>query len=71
MAERIQINNQELLVLFRLNDDEYNEIILCLEKKNDKVFVMNNQIIKDKTIIDKIIKKYGLEIPKEFSGIIF
>ena len=71
MAERIQINNQELLVLFRLNDDEYNEIILCLDKKNDKVFVMNNQIIKDKTIIDKIIKKYGLEIPKEFSGIIF
>ena len=38
---------------------------------NKKVFVINNEIITDQSIIDKINKKYNLELPDELKGIIF
>lgn len=71
MVNKLTIDNQELLVLLEFNDDEYGKITMCLDEKNQKVFVIKNSIIKDQEIIDKINKKYGLEFPKELNGIIF
>ena len=44
---------------------------MCLDEKDEKVFVINNKIVTDKSIIDKINKKYSLELPDELKGIIF
>ena len=71
MANKIKIDNQELLVLLDFDDDEYTKITMCLNEENKKVFVINNHIITDKTIVDKINKKYNLELPEELRGIIF
>ena len=71
MANKISIENQELLVLLEFKDSEYEKIIMCLDESNNKVFVINNNIVTDKKIIDKINKKYGLELPDELKGIIF
>lgn len=71
MANKIQIDNQELLVLLEFDDDEYTKITMCLDEKNKKVFVIDNKIITDKNVIDKINKKYDLELPEELKGIIF
>lgn len=71
MAKKIKINNQELLVLLEFEDSEYEKIIMCLDEQNKKVFVINNEIITDQSIIDKINRKYDLELPNELKGIIF
>lgn len=71
MVSKINIENQELLVLLEFEDDEYTKIIMCLDESNNKVFVINNNIVTDKKIIDKINKKYDLELPEELKGIIF
>ena len=71
MANKIQMDNQELLVLLEYDDDEYTKITMCLDEENKKVFVIANKIITDKDVIDKINKKYDLELPEELKGIIF
>ena len=71
MVNKLTIDNQELLVLLEFNADEYGKITMCLDEKNQKVFVIKNSIIKSQEIIDKINKKHGLEFSKELNGIIF
>lgn len=71
MASKINIENQELLVLLEFEDDEYTKITMCLDEDNKKVFVINNEIVTDKKLIDKINKKYDLGLPEELKGIIF
>ena len=71
MAGKINIENQELLVLLELADSEYEKIIMCLDENNRKVLVINNEIVTDKNLIDKINKKYDLELPDELKGVIF
>jgi len=70
MANKIQIDNQELLVLLEFDDSEYKKIIMCLDEEDKKVFVISNKIVTDKNIIDKINKKYNLELPFEIKSII-
>ena len=71
MVNKINIENQELLVLLEFEDSEYEKIIMCLDEEDKKVFVINNEIVTDKNLIDKINKKYDLELPEELKGIIF
>lgn len=71
MVNKINIENQELLVLLEFEDSEYKKIIMCLDEQDKKVFVINNEIVTDKNLIDKINKKYDLELPDELKGIIF
>lgn len=71
MANKINIENQKLLVLIEFNDDEYEKIIMCLDENNQKVFIINNKVITDKNIINAINKKYDLELPDELNGKIF
>ncbi len=70
MANKIQIDNQELLVLLEFDDSDYEKIIMCLDEKDRKVFVINNKIVTDKKVIDTINKKYNLELPYEVKRII-
>lgn len=71
MVSKINIENQELLVLLEFEDSEYKKIIMCLDERDKKVFIINNEIVTDKNLIDKINKKYDLELPDELKGIIF
>ena len=71
MANKINVENQELLVLLEFEDSEYEKIIMCLDEQDKKVFVINDEIVTDKNLIDKINKKYDLELPDELKGIIF
>ncbi|MCI8587057.1 MAG: hypothetical protein HFJ49_00405 [Clostridia bacterium] len=71
MAKKIKVENKELLVLLEFDDTEYKKIIMCLDKEDNKVFVINNKIITDNKVIDEINQKYGLELPNELNGIIF
>ncbi len=71
MVSKINIENQELLVLLEFDDSEYEKITMCLDEQDKKVFVINNEIVTDKNLIDKINKKYDLELPDELKGIIF
>lgn len=71
MANKINIGNQELLVLLEFYDNEYEKIIMCLDENNQKVFIINNKVITDKNIINDINKKYNLELPDELKGKIF
>ena len=71
MVSKINIKNQELLVLLEFDDSEYEKITMCLDEQDKKVFVINNEIVTDKNLIDKINKKYDLELPDELKGIIF
>ena len=71
MVDKINIENQELLVLLEFEDSEYEKIIMCLDEEDKKVFVIDNEIVTDKNLIDKINKKYDLELPEELKGIIF
>lgn len=71
MANKINIGNQELLVLLEFNDNEYEKIIMCLDENNQKVFIINNKVITDKNTINDINKKYNLELPDELKGKIF
>lgn len=71
MANKINIGNQELLVLLESHDNEYEKIIMCLDENNQKVFIINNKVITDKNIINAINKKYNLELPEELKGKIF
>ena len=71
MTNTIKIDNQELLILLELDDSKYKKIIMCLDDEDNKVFVINDEIVKDKKIIDEIIGKYDLEVPEELKGIIF
>ena len=45
MANKIKINNQELLVLLEIEDDEYEKITICLDEHSIKVFVIDNKIV--------------------------
>ena len=71
MVKKMNVDNQELLVLLEFEDFEYEKIIMCLDEEDNRVFVIDNRIIKDQSIIDKINKKYDLEFPEELKGIIF
>lgn len=71
MVNKINIENQELLVLLEFDDSEYEKIIMCLDENNKNVFVINNKIITDEKIVAKINKKYDLELPDEFKGVIY
>ena len=71
MVNKINIENQELLVLLEFDDSEYEKIIMCLDEKNKNVFVINNKIITDEKTVAKINKKYDLELPDEFKGVIY
>lgn len=71
MANKIQIDNQELLVLLEFDDDEYTKITMCLDEENNKAFIIDNKLVTDKKLIDKINKKYDLELPEELKGVIF
>ena len=71
MTNKIKIDNKDLLVLLEFEDSEYKNIIICLDEEDKEVFVINNKILTDKNIIDKIKKKYNLELPNELKGIIF
>ena len=71
MAKKIKLNNQELLVLLEFEDSEYEKITMCLDEQDRKIFVINNEIVTDKKIIDAINKKYDLELPDELKEIIF
>ena len=71
MANNIQIDNQNLLVLLELDDSEYQKIMMCLDEEDRKVFVINDKIVTDKSIIDLINKKYDLELLDELKDIIF
>lgn len=71
MANKIQIDNQELLVLLEFDDDEYTKITMCLDEANNKAFIIDNKLVTDKKLIDKINKKYDLELPEEVKGVIF
>lgn len=64
MADKINLENEELVVLIEFEDSNYGKILLCSNSENKKVFVINNIIVKDEKIIREINKKYGLE-PKE------
>lgn len=71
MTNTIKIDNKELLILLEFDDAKYKKIIMCLDDEDNKVFIINGEIIKDKMIIDEIIKKYDLELPDELKEIIF
>ena len=71
MTNTIKIENKELLILLEFDDSKYKKIIMCLDDEDNKVFVINDEIVKDKKIIDEIIEKYDLEVPEELKGIIF
>lgn len=71
MTNTIKIDNKELLILLEFDDLKYKKIIMCLDDEDNKVFVINGEIVEDKKIIDEIIKKYDLEVPEELKGIIF
>ena len=71
MTNTIKIDNQELLILLEFDDSKYKKIIMCLDDEDNKVFVINDEIVKDKRIVDEIIKKYDLDVPEELKGIIF
>ena len=71
MANKIQIDNQEFIVLLEFDDDEYTKIIMCLDEENNKAFIIDNKLVTDKKLIDKINKKYDLELPEELKGVIF
>ena len=71
MANKINIGNQELLVLMEFYDNEYEKIIMCLDENNQKVFIINNKVITNKNIINAINKKYDLKLPDELNGKIF
>lgn len=71
MVNKIQIDNEELLVLLEFKDSKYDKITLCLDKKDKKIFVINNKIVTDQKIISEIKQKYHLELPKKYKGMIF
>ena len=71
MVNKINVENQELLFLMNFDDDEYGKVTMCLDENNQKVFIINNTIITDNKIIDKINKKYNLEVPDELKEKIF
>ena len=71
MVNKIRIDNQELLVLIEFDDNEYKKITMCLDEKNNNVFVIDNKLVTDKMIIEKINKKYCLELPEKLKEIIF
>lgn len=71
MVSKLNIKNQELLVLLEFDDSEYERITMCLDEQDKKVFVINNEIVTDKNLIDKINKKYDLELPDELKEIVF
>ena len=58
MAEKIKIGNEELIILLKIDDSEYKQLTVCLNGKGEKVFISDNRIIKEKSIIDKINMKY-------------
>lgn len=71
MANKIKIDNQELLVLLEIDDDEYERITICLDQCSTKVFVIDNKLVTDEDTINHINKKYDLELPEELKGKIF
>jgi len=70
MANKINKDNNELLVLLEFDDSEYEKITMCLNEEDKRVFVINNKIVTDEEIINQINKKYSLELPFEAKSII-
>lgn len=68
---KIKIDEKELLVLIEFDDDKYRKIIMCLDEKDNTVFVIDNKIVIDKNIIDEINLNYGLEFKEERPDIMF
>ena len=64
MADKINLENEELVVLIEFENSNYGKILLCSNSENKNIFVINNMIVRDEKIINEINKKYGLE-PKE------
>lgn len=71
MMDILKIDNQDLYVLLELDDLEYSKIIICLNDKGNRRFVINNKIVKDSAIIEHINEKYQLNEPEECKGKIF
>ena len=44
---------------------------MCLDEKDNTVFVIDNKIVIDKNIIDEINLNYGLEFKEERPDIMF
>lgn len=71
MMDILKIDNQDLHVLLELDDLEYSKITICLDRRGNKIFVINGNIVEDSSIIEHINKKYQLNKPEEYKGIIF
>ena len=71
MANKINIENKELLILLEFHDDKFERIIMCLDENDNKVFVINDKVLTDDNIIKEINKKYNLEVSDELKGRIF
>ena len=71
MANKINIENKELLILLEFHDNEHGKIIMCLDENDNKVFVINDKVLTDDNIIKEINKKYNLEVSDELKGRIF
>lgn len=67
---KINIENKELKVLFEIEDSKYGNVKKCLSE-NRIVYVIQNNIIEDNEIIDKLEIKYGFMIPNELKNIIY
>ena len=61
MTNKVQIDDQELLVLLEFEDSENGKILYCLNEDNNIVYVLNNKILTENETIENIEKKYGLD----------
>lgn len=68
--QKITIENKELEVLFEMEDSQYGNIKRCLFQ-NRIVYVIQDKIIEDTEITDKLEIKYGFMIPNELKNIIY
>ena len=70
MADKINLENQELVILIEFEDSNYGKILLCSNSENKNVFVINNIVVKDEKIINEINKKYGLEFEEKIPNML-
>ncbi len=68
--QKITIQNKELEVLLELKDSKYGKIKRCL-CDNKLVYIIQNQMIEDTDIINKLEIKYGFMIPNKLKNIIY
>ena len=71
MANRIKIEDKDLLVLIEFEDKEYGKIIDCIDENGIEVFVIGDKIVKDKNVINSINKKYHIQTPEDFDERIY